>query len=863
MSEENKTLEIIEVAPIDTFDIDAESAFPPLGEPNEQLRHTLLNDRDIPDQHPITAITGLREELNDIKSLKPIVADKIGVANYYAWSDGSARDEFGYFVSLVPHTTTIQICEGTDVFGVTVEHAGFIGGEDEKLPRNKTYALVATSGLVDVRCESDVEDGDYIIANAFGVAEKTTSGCGYKVVAKENKHGVDYVVISLGVQACTTDAISRNVQRLGERMDDAETNIGAAMNTANLAYNKAVDTDIIAEEVKKQMQEAIDKVDEMQGVVDSANNSVTNTSAIAAQARAIAESASTAAITLKDEAIEKANDAWMRADEVATEVYSLCANIDKYSVGEYSQAYGLTLEQAQSILKPGMIYIPTPHGDTHTHTESYEGSVDREFTSGFWYEWNGITWSENLGNVWINTEPPVGDSFDYWYDGTRLYIIQDDEWTEVATLAGNANNRITSMIRQEVGKINLEVVNARGSFASLSGRIDEAESIVQTTAQWTKGQTADGDELYNIATIKQSATDDGANLALVVADVSGNKILNGASIVLGSNDEGSSISFDADCINFDTGNFKLTADYIDLDGYATINDGFRIDKDGYMHATKGGSIGGFDIYDYNISSTPLIGTVEFHINSGEGDAGGDNWISAIYGGETTFKVTQTGILHATGAVIEGNITATEGKIGQCEIDENGNLQIKNANIAEKLTADSIDADSLTVGNILVKNEKDKLLLSASNNTVQIGGWNVDSNSLYSTYSDSASRVFMCTGTSSEYKIGGYTDKWYFGAGSSTGPGFGVSTSGVLYASGAEVSGTIKTEYVGDDQYSAQMAAGMFRVSRYNYSDTSTNFVPFMEITVPKIVNGEYTGQDKKYTVGITLGSSPQVSVVEV
>jgi hypothetical protein len=57
---------------------------------------------------------------------------------------------------------------------------------------------------------------------------------------------------------------------------------------------------------------------------------------------------------------------------VATETYSLCAKIDQYSVGEYSQARGLTLEQAQEILVPGMIYVPTKHGEVEYHTEVYE-----------------------------------------------------------------------------------------------------------------------------------------------------------------------------------------------------------------------------------------------------------------------------------------------------------------------------------------------------------------------------------------------------------------------------------------------------------------------------------------------------------
>lgn len=211
------------------------------------------------------------------------------------------------------------------------------------------------------------------------------------------------------------------------------------------------------------------------------------------------------------------------------------------------------------------------------------------------------------------------------------------------------------------------------------------------------------------------------------------------------------------------------------------------------------------------------------------DPSGDSIISVKKGATDLLYLDSDGDLH-----ISGDITATSGVIGGCEIDSSGNLKIKNANIAEKVTANNIDADGInaknvtisgsitatsgtiggcsinsegqlripaaniddlvvdnvTASSILVKDSSERTLLSASGNSVVIGGWNVDHNSLYSTWSDSSSRVFMCTGTASSYKIGGYTDKWYFGAGSSGGNGFGVSTSGKLYASGATISGSI-------------------------------------------------------------------------
>jgi hypothetical protein len=621
-----ETIQVIEVEDISHQTIDVGDAFAALGEPNEQLNHALLNNRDIPDQHPITAITGLREELDEIEELKTVYSDKIGIANYYEWNEG-AYDEAGYFVSLVPQTSTIKICDGSNIFGVTVDattSAGFIGGQDADNPRNNRYGLVMTSGLVDVRCELDVEAGDYVVSNIYGVAEKTTSGCGYQVVAKENKHGVDYAVISLGVQACTTDLLGKDLQLLSDRVDDAEINIAAAMNTANAAYNKANDSITSNNEMSNQIADALDKVDDMASDVESMEEQVGNLAAISAQAKAIAETAATSAEGARLEAVAKADEALDRAAEIektvepistweytdpvtgetntgatyfaeyvkhglstkaeletvsrldeenkllieknAESINQMVSSIDKYCVGEYSQAYGLTLEQARNILKDGMIYIPTRHGNTNTHIEKYldaDGNeLHREFTCGYYYIWTVLDngeemWSEHIGEVWFGSAAPAGTGYDYWYDGDVLYILHDGQWIEVATLAGNVNSRLTSMIRQEVGEIAFEVSNTRGSVATLTEQITDTNAVVQSLALWSKGGDENGEQ-YNLATIQQKAEDASADIALVVQEKDGEKVVNGASI--------------AAAINSQTGDsfVSIEAKYVNLKGQVTF-----------------------------------------------------------------------------------------------------------------------------------------------------------------------------------------------------------------------------------------------------------------------------------------------------
>jgi hypothetical protein len=94
-------------------------------------------------------------------------------------------------------------------------------------------------------------------------------------------------------------------------------------------------------------------------------------------------------------------------------------------------------------------------------------------------------------------------------------------------------------------------------------------------------------------------------------------------------------------------------------------------------------------------------------------------------------------LDASGNVsVTGDITATDGTIGGCKIINNS-LQIKKANIAEKLTANEIDVNNLTVKtatvaqSITIQNSSNEILFSAGNNIVTMGGFTVGTASIHS------------------------------------------------------------------------------------------------------------------------------------
>lgn len=333
-----ETVEIIDVIPIEEVEIEIEEGIGWTG--GDNTYHYSLAGRDEAGQHPIKAIAGLRDELNKIEKLQIIYSDQIGLANYYAWKD-ETRDEFGYFVSLIPHSSMIKICDGGDIFGVTVDVAGFIGGQEEIITestdgsppkhtftRDNSYALVATTGLVDVRCESDVVEGDCVVSNAYGIAEKTTSGCGYKVISVNDKNGVLYASIALGVQACTTDVISKNIGRLETRVDTNEINIATAINVANEAFDKANGCVKSNEEISGEVNEALGVVGNISNDVEGLKMQIANAALISAQAKSIAESAATSAESMKNEAVKSANSALAETSNLRKELEAIVVDID-------------------------------------------------------------------------------------------------------------------------------------------------------------------------------------------------------------------------------------------------------------------------------------------------------------------------------------------------------------------------------------------------------------------------------------------------------------------------------------------------------------------------------------------------------
>jgi hypothetical protein len=444
VTEEDENIELIEDATESTMEevvveVDVEEEEPveiivteaadPTG-----VRITSDHSPYLPDQHTVGAITGLTERLEKLERFEhpdtvplpePVEAVETNQANYYLWDDENphAENRDGYFVSIhqKQDVNKIYICNSLeDEFGVTVSAAGFIGNQSTNT-RGSNYGLVVHSGVVAVKCESDVGVGDYVVSNKFGQAKKTDGTYGYLVHSKSTiGNDENYAIISLTTNSKPLQKVSKVAQDVAERMDSAEVNIATAISVANAAYNKA---QVSQDWVQGSVENIAGQVGNVSGIVDSVVGDVTKLGDETATATEEALKAQNAAATTLKETqslnnsmhsnlaslvkhldpdstwidpatgenwdtyfvnyIEKGNiptsstiktlDGKLTQNEAetshnATQIKQIVTSTDVYSIGEWSQAYGLSLAEAWNILKVGMVYIPT----TALHAEKYE-----------------------------------------------------------------------------------------------------------------------------------------------------------------------------------------------------------------------------------------------------------------------------------------------------------------------------------------------------------------------------------------------------------------------------------------------------------------------------------------------------------
>ena len=382
--------------------------------------HGQLLGREFVNQHPIDAIAGLREELDDIKALDIVYSNEYNHGDYYMWEDENIDKENrdGYFVTMCADSNRIKICAADDdIFGVTVMSAAFVGGQADVV-RDYKYGLVVPIGVVLVRCEMDVAVGDYVTVNDYGYAKKASGSFGYKVAALNDIVGTTFATIILSTQGDKLCDIYGKMLVMDAQMDTMEKNITGAVGVANTANNKADQLKQEIENLSNTVGNVSGALDGVQGNINDLWDTSASTNVSFEQLRAELEAQIIETSSRVTEASDNANKAlgdvsdlltaveplttWTNGQEsgatylveyinngVATKaevetarsdarnalasveknalgLQSLVSSISIYSVGEFSQANGFSLDDAISAMEVGMVYVPTV-----SHSETY------------------------------------------------------------------------------------------------------------------------------------------------------------------------------------------------------------------------------------------------------------------------------------------------------------------------------------------------------------------------------------------------------------------------------------------------------------------------------------------------------------
>lgn len=537
-----ETVHTVEVGMAENV-VEIDSAFPPLGGSASMTDHGNLSGRYAPNQHPVDAITGLKDRLENLEALKQVRADKANIAQYYPWADGNpdVENRSGYFVAFTNHNC-IKISQD-NVIGIIVQNdkTGFVGNYID----DPSYGLVCVSGIVPVRALNSVKAGDKIIPGPKGYAQKSTNDYGYEVIDVYDELTEHYAIIALVPETVSFVDLKDDIVELDNKIDIVQSNTIVAINAANEALkSQSAQIDKIGEQANSAEQIANDA----NQTASSAQIIASNAGMAAEIAKEMADSAQTTVESIRIQVTKDISDAtnnileltkkveplttWTnngntgaeyfiqhvendlatntsvsmvdsRVDNAFTAIQTNAKGLQtialierKYSAGVHSPSYGLSLSEAQETLKPGMIYVPTENV-----VEIAQGSNDPfNFYEGNSYEWNGNNWTETTDNVVLSDNyVKKQNNIKYWYvrandvtnpdDNDIIYPANslcewiDNKWAVVASSKDVSASWVSSRIYQTASSLGAEIATANNNIISLSGRIDDAESSITAMAQ--------------------------------------------------------------------------------------------------------------------------------------------------------------------------------------------------------------------------------------------------------------------------------------------------------------------------------------------------------------------------------------------
>lgn len=503
-----------------------------------------------------------------------------------------------------------------DVYGVSVMRSGFVGGQDATdKSDDPLYALVGITGTLRVRTDGTANIGDYVVPNELGIATKSENSCGYKVVSKGSYATYEYITIAVTPQNDKINKIYGTMMNtegsLGNlvlRIEEAETKVDDMGGKINAAINDRNELEALINENKQNIavisNEAKGAQETANNAAESANNAVSAATSARDEALAAANEAKeqvTASLTdinglksklepletfsvdektgiqglvetvtknrmdiatIQESGTGSGTDLTAitqqikvideKTQKVEASIQHLVVHSDKYSVGTESLSYGLSYEEAASLLKNGDTYV-----STSDHTETMEKTIKNEdgtetketiniqFERGYTYTWNAINaqWVKcdsvstattyydgtNIGDLWFCWQEVEYTDADgnnkTLIPGTLYRWSEDNQWIAIATTDGNYKSRMISSIKQTADGIRSTVASLSGDVSDIDQKVDAVSSRVYNTEGDISSIKQDIDSINltvtdhsgTITSIQEDVTDNSARVATVAA----------------------------------------------------------------------------------------------------------------------------------------------------------------------------------------------------------------------------------------------------------------------------------------------------------------------------------------------------------
>lgn len=296
------------------------------------VSHPDLHGRELSNQHPISAIENLQDNLDSLGATERVYSSSNGLGEFRQWKDGNpeGEDRSGYFVAIVPGSDEIEICDSThDVYGISVHNSGFIGNQDDLYYKGNdllnnnandpSYAVVGIVGAMRVRTDGTARNGDYVVPNAYGEATLSENDYGYKVLSQGSYPSYNYVTIAITPQS---DALSRLQSSV------AGGDLGEILIKIDGIENSVGDLEVKVDASTEDIEDILGEIGDLQTRVTTAEEVAQDAATNAEEAKDVATQAASKAAQAQQDAQDAAAGAISSANQALSEVSDLASQME-------------------------------------------------------------------------------------------------------------------------------------------------------------------------------------------------------------------------------------------------------------------------------------------------------------------------------------------------------------------------------------------------------------------------------------------------------------------------------------------------------------------------------------------------------